>query len=122
MEFKLDEMTKWERQKALFLLETAEELGYNTESYGELSVNTSSGYVYIWSEWHDFSLFMPINCDLIKTDVFALWTNHINGEEEEFRLEDETTLNDIEEWVEELNKAEEELDEELNKEDDNKNI
>ena len=92
-------MCDWERKKAVFLMGIAEDLGINTNSYGKVAVNENSGYTYIWSEDFNFSLYMPINCELVKSDIVALWTNSINGEEREFNLTEETTLEDIENWT-----------------------
>jgi hypothetical protein len=48
---------------------------------------------------------MPINCELVKSDIVALWTNSENGEECEFNLKTDTTLFDIESWTEEQEKG-----------------
>lgn len=105
MEFKLNDMCDWERKKAVFLMGIAQDLGINLSSYGEVAVNKNSGYTYLWSEDYNFSLYMPISCDLIKSDIFALWTNQINGNEEEMQLTAETTLKDIEEWADSQEKG-----------------
>jgi len=42
---------------------------------------------------------MPINCELVKSDIVALWTNSNTGEEREFNLTEETTLEYIENWT-----------------------
>jgi len=101
MEFKLNDMCDWERQKAVFLMGEAEKLGYNLKDYGEVAVNQNSGYTYIWNEDQNFSLYLPINCELVKSDIVALWTNSENGNEEEMNLTEETTLKDIEDWAQE---------------------
>ena len=106
MEYKLEDMCDWERKKAIFLMGEAEKLGYSLKDYGEVAVNTTSGYVYIWSENYNFSLYMPISCELVKTDIYALWTNLEDGEEIEMPLKEDTTLKDIEEWSESLEKGE----------------
>lgn len=90
----LNDMVKWEREKALFLIETAENLGMELDSFGEIGVNQHSGYTYIWSENYPFTLFMPINCELTRDDVFVLFTNFDNGDEEEIILGD-MSLDDI---------------------------
>jgi len=105
MEFKLDSMTDWERQKAVFLMGVAEKLGYSLKDYGEVAVNNSSGYVYVWSEMYNFSLYMPIDCELKKSDVYALWSCSICGQEEEYPLNENDDLNTIEE---EINRIEQE--------------
>ena len=105
VEMKVNEMCSWVRKKAMFLMDTAEDLGMDTEGYGELAENTtSSGYTYLWLEDYGFTLYMPISCDLKKTDVYALWTNMDDGEEVEMQLKDDTTLEDLEAWVVEQEK------------------
>lgn len=100
MKFKLSEMSEWERKKAIFLMGVAEELGISlNDCYGEVAVNDNSGFVYVWSEDYNFSLYMPIKCELKKSDVCALWTNSNNGDEKTFNLKENTTLQDIEEWA-----------------------
>jgi hypothetical protein len=106
MDYKFDDMQDWERQKAVFLMQISDNLGLKYgSSYGEIAVNPNSGYTYLWCEDYNFSLYMSINCELKKSDVVALWTNSDNGNEEEFNLKEETTLKEIEDWAEELNKT-----------------
>ena len=102
MEMKINNMCDWERKKAIFLLNIAENLGMDTSSYGELDVNSNSGYTYLWLEDYNFSLYMPISCELQKTDIYALWTNPEDGEEIEIELEDGTTLKYLEDWASSL--------------------
>lgn len=104
MIYKLNNMCSWERQKAVFLIGLAEELGINLDNYGEVAVNENSGYTYLWSEGLNFSLYIPINCELKKTDVYALWNCSYCGNEEETQLKDEDNLNDIEERIQEIEK------------------
>jgi len=104
MDIKINDMCDWERKKAVFLMGVAEDLGISLNDYGEVAVNSSSGYVYIWSENYNFSLYMPIDCELKKTDVVALWTSSKDGEEREFNLKEDTTLEEIEKWAEEQDK------------------
>ena len=104
MEFKLNDMCDWERKKAVFLMNVAEELGINTNSYGEVAVNPNSGYTYIWSEDYNFSLYMPINCELVKSDVIALWSCPECGTEEETDLKESDYLTDIKERINDIEK------------------
>lgn len=105
MEFKLNDMTAWERKKAIFLMEIAESLGIELDSsYGEVAVNQNSGYVYIWNEDYNFSLYMPIDCELKKTNIYALWTCSYCGEEIEYQLNEKDTLKDIEKETEGIEK------------------
>lgn len=104
MKTNYENMGKWEIEKAIFLQKVAVDLGMDVSGYGEVAVNRNSGYTYLWLEDYSFCLYMPINCDLIKEDVYALWSNFKTGEEIEMSLENETTLNDLENWVESLDK------------------
>lgn len=104
MKTNYENMFKWEIEKAIFLQKVAVDLGMDVSGYGEVAVNPNSGYTYLWLEDYSFCLYMPINCDLIKEDVYALWSNPVTGEEIEMSLENETTLNDLENWVESLDK------------------
>ena len=105
MDYKLNEMCQWERQKAMFLINVAEnELKMNLEGYGEVSVNQNSGYTYLWVEDYPFTLYMPIDCNLNLNDVYVLWTNSDNGEEIEMVLGNET-LEDVNKFVERCDKG-----------------
>jgi hypothetical protein len=95
-------MCDWEIQKAGFLITEAGKLGMNVSGYGQVAVNPNSGYTYLWLEDYLFTLYMPINCELVKTDISAIWSNPENGEEEEYGLKADTTLNNLEEWCQEL--------------------
>jgi len=104
METKYDKMGRWEMEKAIFLQKIAVELGMDLTGYGEVAVNPNSGYTYLWMEDYNFALYLPINCDLKKTDVYALWTNPEDGEEIEIQLKKSTSLLDLENWTEKLDK------------------
>jgi hypothetical protein len=108
MNVNYEKMGKWELEKAIFLQSVAVKLGMDVSGYGEVAVNPNSGYTYLWIEDYQFCLYMPINCDLVKSDVYAMWTSPEDGTEEEMSLEDGTTLNDLEEWAEELSKKDRE--------------
>jgi hypothetical protein len=99
MHTNFETMTGWEIEKASYLVLTAKKLGMKLDCYGELSVNSSSGYTYLWLENHNFTLYMPINCDLKRDDVYVIYTNSETGKETEESLKQFKTLNDIEEWV-----------------------
>lgn len=104
MEIKINDMCDWERKKAVFLMGIAEDLGININDYGEIAVNKNSGYVYLWSENYNFSLYMPINCELVKKDIYALWSCSECGEEEETNLKEEDSLKDIEDRINDIEK------------------
>ena len=99
----LKTMTLWELEKAMFLLKTARELNMDI-STSELivSVNNNSGYTYLWSENYNFTLYMPISCELTREDVYVLWTNSETGEEIEENFSEFFNLKDIENWANEL--------------------
>lgn len=97
-----EKMCKWEIEKAIFLQSIAVQLGMNISGYGEIGVNPNSGYTYLWLEDYNFTLYMPISCELEKTEVSALWSNPKDGHEHEFDLKEDTTLNDLTEWADSL--------------------
>ena len=99
MKTNYETMTSWEIEKASYLILTAKRLGMDLYSYGEVAVNKNSGYTYIWLEDYNFTLYMPINCDLTRDDVYVLYTHFETGEETAESLKEFKTLNDIEEWV-----------------------
>ena len=90
----------WELEKGLYLINIASKLKMELNEYTIIDVNNNSGYVYLWDENYNFSLYMPINCDLIKADVYALYTNFENGKESEISLKDITHVNQILDWCE----------------------
>jgi len=100
----LNSMVNWERQKAMFLVQQAESLGMDVDGYGELAVNPNSGYTYLWLEDYNFTLYMPITCELVKNDIWALYSCPIDGEEIETDLEDHPTLKELEIWADEQSK------------------
>ena len=102
MDYKLDIMCKWERQKAMYLIERADDLNIDISGYGELSVNQNSGYTYLWCEDYPFTLYMPISCELQKSDVYVMWSDPYDGEEYEEVLTKFNDLNDIYAWCEHL--------------------
>ena len=102
-------MSNWECQKAAFLILQAAELGMQVDGYGEVNVNPNSGYTYLWLDDYSFCLYMEINCDLEKRDVYVLWTNPEDGEETEARLTNFKHLKDIYEGVDELENESNEL-------------
>jgi len=103
MEIDFRKMNDWEMQKATFLLFIAQRLQMDVNSVGSIvSVNENSGHTYLWCEDYNFTLFMPIDCELNKTGVYVMWTNNETGEETEECLTEFNNLKDIENWVNEL--------------------
>ena len=99
MKTNYEKMTSWEIEKASYLILTAKKLGMDLCTYGEVAVNQYSGHTYLWLEDYNFTLFMPINCDLKRDDVYVLHTDFETGEETEESLKQFQTLNEIEEWI-----------------------
>jgi hypothetical protein len=99
MKTNYETMTSWEIEKASYIILTAKELGMDLNSYGEVNVNLNSGYTYLWLEDYDFSLYMPINCELKREDVYVLHTDFETGEEVEESLIHFESINDINEWI-----------------------
>ncbi len=95
-------MCPWEIEKAAYLILKAKQLGMDLNSYGELSVNKNSGNTYLWLEDYPFTLFMPINCELIDEDVFVNYFDSETGEETDQALSDFSGINEIYEWVSSL--------------------
>ncbi len=93
----LNKMAEWEREKALFLIKVATDLKMDTTGYGELAVNPNSGYTYLWLEDYNFTLYLPISCELKQNEVYALVTNPEDGEEKEIMIENKN-LKELEEW------------------------
>jgi hypothetical protein len=100
---KLNTMCHWERKKAIYLMNVAEnELNMDLDGYGEIGVNNNSGNVYLWIENFNFSLFMPINCELQLTDIYVHHFNFETGKESEKLLTDFDNIKDIYNWIDEL--------------------
>lgn len=99
MKTNYETMTSWEIEKASYLILTAKELGMKLDCYGEVSVNPNSGYTYIWLEDYEFTLYMPINCDLQREDVYVLFTDFETGEETEESLAEFEDINDIYKFI-----------------------
>lgn len=96
-------MCSLENKKAQYLLKVAIDLGMDLSGFGGMGVNQNSGNVYLWLEDYNFCLFMPINCELKKSDVQVCWTNFYNGNEEIINLGSKK-LGVIENWAIRLSK------------------
>jgi len=94
-----EKMCDWEVQKGAYLILKAKQLGMNLDGYGELSVNPNSGYTYLWLEDYNFSLFMPISCELTDEEVYVNYFDHITGNEIEQALTEFAGINEINNWI-----------------------
>ena len=105
MKTDLTNFCNWERKKAIFLMNFAENtLAWDLSGYGEIGVNKNSGYTYLWLEDHVFCIYMPIYCELQNSDIYALYTDLQTGEEYEVSCENVFSVDDIiEKFEDELN-------------------
>ena len=93
-----------EIRKVGVLITTATKLGMIISGYGFADVNASSGNTYLWLEDYPFTLYIP-PCG--EDEVYAVWTNSYDGDEEEININGET-LDSLCEWCDKLNNAVEE--------------
>ena len=101
MEINTSKMVPNEICKVGLLLTAASKLEMDTSGYGLVDVNQNSGYTFLWLEDYPFTLcIQPFGND----DVYALWTNSENGEEEEIKIGDQN-LYDLYDWVEKLEQS-----------------
>ncbi len=101
MEAIYNNMGTWEQRKALYLQQTALDLGIELDESIEIGVNQSTGYVYLFSYDLPYVLYMPINCNLTKEDVWVMSTDFETGKEYERTLGDATTF-DLDSWSEKM--------------------
>lgn len=94
-----------ELRKIALLMTKASDLGMNLSSYGEADVNNNSGYTYLWLEDYPFTLFIGLGSD----DIWALWSNPEDGEETVTNVIDEMTLDNLYDWVADLEQQVEEV-------------
>jgi hypothetical protein len=88
MKVDFGKMCGWERTKAIFIMKIANELDMDLSESGEIDVNPDSGNTYLWLEDYPFYLYMPISCELVKSDIWALWSDADTDEETEISLND----------------------------------
>jgi hypothetical protein len=99
----LNNMCLWERKKAIYLMEIAEnKLNMNLSNYGEIAVNQNSGYTYLWLEDYNFTLYMAINCDLTINDIYVLYSDLETGNETEQTLNNFDDIDHIYKWIEKI--------------------
>jgi len=91
-------------RKIGLLITKASELGMDISGYGMADENQNSGYVYLWLESYDFTLYIGLGSD----DVYALWTNMNDGEETEIEV-GSMCLAELEAWCYELYQESEEV-------------
>jgi hypothetical protein len=92
------------QRKMALLITKASDLGMKLSSYGEVGENDRSGNVYLWLEDYPFTLFIGLGSD----DIWALWSNPEDGEETVTNVIDEMTLENLYDWVSELEQQTEE--------------
>jgi len=100
-----NKLSIWELQKAMYLITCANDLNMTLSDLTYIDVNIHSGYTYLYDENYNFTLYMPINCDLIKSDVYVLYCDNHNGDETETTLNTFINLKEIEIWCDEVETA-----------------
>ena len=110
MEINFKNLGSWETEKALYLCQVAKNtLDWDLSGYGICDVNPNSGYTYLWLEDYPVCLYMEINCKLSESDIWVMWTNTEDGEEVEECLEKFGSMNEIYDWVRDLEERREEV-------------
>lgn len=102
MNINFENMCTWEVEKAQYLVRIAILHNFPIKD-AVVDVNKYSGNVYYYHEDLEFSLFMPIQCDLKLDDIYVLYTFFEDGEEFEKKFSDfdyhENMLDQIVQWV-----------------------
>lgn len=94
-----------ELRKIALLMTKASDLGMDLSGYGFADMNPNSGHVYLWLEDYPFTLFISLGSD----DIWALWSNPEDGEEVVTNVIDEMTLDNLYDWVQQLELESEEV-------------
>jgi hypothetical protein len=94
-----------ELRKIALLMTKASDLGMNLSGYGVADVNHNSGYTYLWLEDYPFTLFIGLGSD----EVWANWSNPEDGEETVTNVIDSMTLDNLYDWVQQLELESEEV-------------
>ena len=95
-------------RKIALLITKASDLGMDISGYGMADENNNSGNVYLWLEDYPFTLYIGLGSD----EIYASWSNPNDGEEEETEVKGKS-LSDLEDWANQLYKASEDDEEEL---------
>lgn len=98
MQYLINTLNNKYHKNAGRLLILAADLGMNVGEYGELGYNNVYGNTYLWLEDYQFTLFINDFNDTIK----ALYTCLIDGEETEFLIDENTDLETLETWADNL--------------------
>jgi len=103
MQINYESFGVWEQEKAVYLQSTALELGMDLDGHGDIGVNRSSGYTYLWMEDYSFVLYMPIYCELQSSDVWVMYMDSETGEEFEDTLDSiGDTVHALAAWVDKI--------------------
>ena len=93
MQINFENFNKNEIRKSNKLIKIASNLDLEF-NHAYIDVNSSSGYVYYYSEDYNFSIGISLNdC------VYIVWSNFETGEEEFLDYSEDLTLEKIENWV-----------------------
>ena len=98
MEYTIKTQNAKQAKNAGRLLVLAADLGMDVGGYGELGYNNTFGNTYLWLEDYQFTLFISDFDDTIK----ALYSCFVDGEEKEFCIDENTDLETLETWADNL--------------------
>lgn len=98
MEYIINTQNIQQAKNAGRLLILAADLSMNVSGYGELGYNNVFGNTYLWLEDYQFTLFISDYDSTIK----VLYTCFIDGTETEFYIDENTNLETLETWAENL--------------------
>jgi len=107
MEYTIKTQNTKQAKNAGRLLVLAADLGMDVSGYGELGYNDTYGNTYLWLEDYQFTLFISDYDNSLK----ALYSCFIDGTETEFCIDENTDLETLEKWAENLSNESEEKDE-----------
>ena len=105
LDFKVNDFGPWERRKAFYLINLAEDMGFFLDDCA-VGLNMTSGNVYIWSNAEDLALYLPISCELNRSYVWVAWIGD-NGDERVIKMGDCYTLEDLHKLIEDNPEGEE---------------
>jgi len=82
-------------EKFADLIKVSARIGRDVSGCGFADVNPNSGNVYLWLEDYSTTLYIGLGSE----NIYASWSCPYCGEEFEMMMIEDTTENDLEEWV-----------------------
>lgn len=77
------------------LLTAISKLGMDVSGYGQIDVNENSGFLYVWAEDYSFTPYIDE-----EDTIYFMYTCGYCGEEYSMPYDENTTLETIEQWIE----------------------